>query len=161
MIVSSRWVRGLIAGFAGGVAWLVGILLFFGPAQIVLTDPDLQSAKMLAAFTADPLPRTADAPWLLVLGLLGIGILWGWVYVWLADHWRGPWWKRGFSFAVVAWVLMVPWFEFYLLWNVLLEPVLLVALEMVCWAAVLLGVGAAIAGVEALLRRPTRDAVAS
>jgi hypothetical protein len=34
---------------------------------------------------------------------------------------------------------MVPWFEFYLPWNVLWEPAPLVALA--CWAGVLLGVG--------------------
>jgi hypothetical protein len=47
----------------------------------------------------------------------------------------------------VAWVLMVPWFEFYLPWNVMHEPIMLVILEMVLWLCVHLIVGIVIAGV--------------
>jgi hypothetical protein len=157
---SSVWwhavIRGALAGAAGGIAWMIGIVLFFGPAQALLTDPERQSAQMLAAFTGDPGPRVQDAPWMLVAGLLVIGILWGWVYAWLSQQgaaWDAPWWARGAKFAAVGWVLMVPWFEFYLPWNVLHEPAPLVALEMACWAGVLLCVGLAIAGADHALRR--------
>ena len=34
---------------------------------------------------------------------------------------------------------MVPWFEFYLPWNVMREPAPLVLLEMACWLGVRLG----------------------
>jgi hypothetical protein len=151
MSVPSPLLRGLIAGLAGGVAWFAGLIVFFGPAQAVLTDPAFQSPKFLAAFTADPAPRISAAPWLLGAGLLGIGVLWGLVYVWLAGDWRGSWRRRGLRFGAVAWVMMVPWFEFYLPWNVMREPAPLVALEMACWAGVLLGTGLAIAGVDAAL----------
>jgi len=147
------FLRASVAGLAGGVAWFLGILLVFGPAQAVLGDPGVQSAKLLAAFGPEPAaPRMIEAPALVLAGLLGIGLLWGWVYAWLAGFWPGSWWRRGLRFGVVGWVLMVPWFEFYLPWNVLLEPAPLVALELACWAVVLLGVGLVIAGVEALLR---------
>ncbi|HUP48414.1 MAG TPA: hypothetical protein VNA04_06460 [Thermoanaerobaculia bacterium] len=152
--------RGFIAGLAGGLAWLAGIALFFGPAQRILTNPALQSAKMLAVFTSEPAPRSAGAPWLLAAGLLVIGVLWGWVYVWVSGPWPGAWWRRGLRFGVVSWVLMVPWFEFYLPWNVLWEPAPLVTLEMMCWAGVLTGVGLTIAGVDAALR-PGHELVAS
>ena len=149
-----RGVRASLAGLAGGVAWFLGILVMFGPAQAVLTDPNLQSAKMIAAFSPEPMaPRSHGSPWLVGAGLLCIGVLWGWVYAWIAAAWPGPWWKRGLRFGAVGWALMVPWFEFYLPWNVLLEPVALVALEMACWMGVLLWVGLAIAGVEAALPR--------
>ena len=82
-----------------------------------------------------------------------MGVLWGWVYVWLSGVWRVAWWKRGLRFGIVSWVLMAPWFEFYLPWNVLHEPAPLVLLELVCWAGVLLIVGLAIAGVDAALSR--------
>lgn len=145
--------RAGLAGLAGGVAWFLGILLVFGPAQAVLGDPDLQSAKLLAVFSPEgAAPRMIEAPALVLAGLLGIGVLWGWMYVWLAASWTGAWWGRGLRFGGIGWVLMVPWFEFYLPWNVLLEPAPLVALELVCWAVVLVGVGLAIAGVETLLR---------
>jgi hypothetical protein len=48
---------------------------------------------------------------------------------------------------------MVPWFEFYLPWNVLREPNALVMLEVVCWAGVMTVVGLTIAGVEQVLAR--------
>lgn len=147
------WIRGLLAGLAGGVAWLAGIFLIFGPAQAVLADPELQSAKFLAAFTSGPPPRMSEAPWLLVVGLLTIGILWGWIYVWLSRAWPDRWWKRGLRFALVAWVLMVPWFQFYLPWNVMWEPARLVVLEGVCWAGVMTCVGLAVAAVDAALRK--------
>jgi hypothetical protein len=153
MLTSSPWVRGFLAGLAGGVAWFAGIQLFFGPAQALLADPTLQSAKLLTAFSTEPLPRTIEAVWLLPAVLLILGVFWGWVYVWLAHGWSGAWWRRGLRFGVVGWALMAPWFEFYLLWNVLREPALLVALELACWAGVLLGVGLTISGVEAALSR--------
>ena len=145
--------RGLFAGLAGGVAWILCMLLFFFPAQSILANPSLQSAKFLAAFTSEPLPRIDAAPWFLHAAVLSIGILWGWVYLWIASAWSGSWWKRGLRFGITAWVLMVPWFEFYLPWNVMHEPAPLVALELVCWAGVILGVGLTIAGVEAALAR--------
>lgn len=147
------WVRAFVAGLAGAAAWILGLLVAFGPAQMVLTDPARQSAKMLAAFALEPSPpRAAASPVLVVLGLVGICLLWGCVYVGLSASWTGAWWRRGLRFAFVSWALMVPWFEFYLPWNVLLEPAPLVVLEMVCWAVVLTGVGLAIAGVDALFR---------
>jgi hypothetical protein len=148
--------RGLAAGLAGGLAWIAGMILFFAPAQILLTDPAIQSSKMLDAFTAEPAPRIGEAPWLLPVGVLVIGALWGWIYVWISSGWPAMWWKRGLRFGVVSWVLMAPWFEFYLPWNVLREPPSLVALELACWAGVMLAVGLSIAGVDAALRRVWR-----
>ena len=147
------WIRGPLAGLAGGVAWLAAMFLIFGPAQRVLTDPQLQSPKFLQAFAGSPPPRTSEAPWVLIAGILAIATLWGCLYAGLSRSWTGAWWRRGLRFGAVAWVLMVPWFEFYLPWNVMREPALLVVLEMVCWLGVLLCVGLAIAGVEAALRR--------
>jgi uncharacterized BrkB/YihY/UPF0761 family membrane protein len=149
---SRMWFRGAVAGMAGGAAWLIGIMIFFGPAQAVLTEPQWQSEKMLAAFGEAPHPRHVDAAWILPVALLAIGALWGLIYAWLAREWNVSWSRRGLRFAVVSWVLMVPWFEFYLPWNVLHEPMPLVLLEMACWAGVLGCVGMTIAGVEHALR---------
>ena len=145
--------RGPLAGLAGGLAWLLSMLAIFGPAQSILTDPARQSAKFLAVFAGTPPPRMSEAPWIVAAGIFAITTLWGCVYVGLSRSWTGAWWRRGLRFGGIAWVLMVPWFEFYLPWNVMREPALLVALEMACWLGVLLCVGLAIAGVERALRR--------
>jgi len=131
---------------------MLALLVIFGPAQHFLLDPDLQSAKFLEVFGGSPPPRMNEAPWLVIVGIVAIATLWGGLYVGLSRSWTDAWWRRGLRFGGIAWLLMVPWFEFYLPWNVMREPALLVALEMVCWAGVLACVGLVIAGVERLLR---------
>jgi len=148
------WVRAGVAGLAGGIMWRLGLIFIFGPAQSILADPERQSAKMLAVFSADPpMPRMYEAPWLIWAGLLSIGLVWGLAYAWMSHGWAVAWWRRGLRFGLLSWLLMVPWFEFYLPWNVLREPAALVLLELFCWAGVLLLVGVTIAGVEAALNR--------
>ncbi|MDX1547579.1 MAG: hypothetical protein R3247_11355 [Rhodothermales bacterium] len=141
--------RTLGAGIAGGLAWIGAMLLLFGPAQTLLANPAYQSEKFLFVVgELEPLPRAAGAWWILVVGLLALGMLYGVVYRVVRPAFAGrPWWRRGVGFGAVAWALMVPWFEFYLPWNVMHEPALLVLLEGVLWLGVMLLVGLAIAGV--------------
>lgn len=133
-----RWRRVLPAGLAGGIAWLLSMLALFGPAQRLLTDPRLQSAKFIAAF-ADPVapPRAASAPWIVPAGILIIATGFALVYALVHPGLGATRVRRGIRFGFIAWLLMVPWFEFYLPWNVMLEPWPLVLLEMFCWFLVL------------------------
>ena len=146
------WIRATLAGAAGGVAWRLGLRWIFGPAQSLLADPARQSAMMLAAFApgADG-PRMYGQPSLVWIALIAIAITWGWWYVSLSRGWTASWWLRGLRFGALAWTLMVPWFEFYLPWNVLREPAALVALELACWLGVMLLVGLTIAAVDRAL----------
>lgn len=146
-------IRIFLSGIAAGIFWFVGILLIFGPAQAILSDPERQSGKFLAAFTAEPLPRMAERPEVLAYGLLIVGLIQACVYAWIHPKLTGNILRRGCTFGVIAWALMVPWFEFYLPWNVMLEPFALVILESVCWFIVLLAVGLSIASVHGLLGR--------
>lgn len=148
----------VLAGAAGGAAWLVGLVVFFAPAQVVLADPAHQSAKFLAVMgTIEPLPRIAGIPWALPVALLSIGIVYGFVYGRLRPALGAGALGRGLRFGVVAWALMAPWFEFYLPWNAMHEPAALVVLELALWLAVMLAVGTAIAGVyERVARRASR-----
>jgi hypothetical protein len=142
--------RSSIAGLAGGLAWYVGLQVIFGAAQGILSNPNLQSQKMIAAH---PDTRSSENPSIVLFGLLTIGLVWVWVYGTVSRAWTVVWWQRGLRFALLSWALMVPWFEFYLPWNVLCEPNALVMLEMVCWAGVMTVVGLTIAGVEQALAR--------
>jgi hypothetical protein len=150
------WFCSSVAGLAGGFAWFVGMQIFFGPAQGILRDPNVQSAQLLTAFSN---PRSGGDPAVILIGLLTIGLVWGWVYGSLARACMVVWWQRGLRFAALAWALMVPWFEFYLPWNVLREPPALVILEMVCWAGVMTLVGLTIAGMDVLLVRLERRSI--
>lgn len=140
-----RGFRVILAGVAAAVAWWLGMLLFFGPAQAILASPRFQSAKFLGAFGGSPPPRMAESPLVLPLGLLVIGLVFAGVYAWLAPRLPGGRLRRGAAFGLVAWLLMVPWFEFYLPWNVMREPFPLVLLEMACWFGVMQLVGVAVA----------------
>jgi hypothetical protein len=146
--------RVIIAGICGGIAWQLGWFLFFGPALQWLADPGWQSAKLLGVFSVNPAaPRMYYAPWITWVGVIAIGILWGWAYTIIGNSGKRHWWDRGVVFGLVGWMLMVPWLEFYVHWNLLLEPAALVGLDMVCWAAVLMVVGLTIAGFDHLLKR--------
>jgi hypothetical protein len=149
MLTGDKLPRALAAGLVGGLAWIASLLLLFGPAQAVLGSPAHQSAKFLFVMTElEPLPRAAEAPWILPVGLLVIGAVHGMAYRFVRRALPGrAWWKKGLSFGAVAWALMVPWFAFYLPWNVMREPAPLVLLEMVLWMGVLVIVGLTIARV--------------
>lgn len=138
----------LISGVSGGVAWILAMLAFFGPAQAVLADPSRQSAKFLNVMGAlEPLPHVATRPWILPVAILGLAVVYAAVYGCIRDGLRGGRVARGLKFGAVAWALMAPWFEFYLPWNAMHEPPVLVLLELACWLLVLLATGAAIASV--------------
>lgn len=134
---------GLMA-IAGAVGWLLGLTVFFGPAQLVLSNPDLQSEKFLSVMTGiEPLPRISTHPWLMPLGILVICLVYAIVFTRLPLG--GTRLQRGSRFGLVAWALMAPWFEFYLPWNAMREPFALMLLELALWALVLQTVGIAMA----------------
>lgn len=142
-----RVLRVVVGGIVAAVAWWIGVVVVFGPAQIILADPERQSAKFLAAFSEPPLPRIVEQPAAFFGGLLLVGLAQAATYAWLSPRLPGSIWRKGATFGVIAWALMVPWFELYLPWNVMHEPLPLVLLEAACWLVVLLGVGLATAQV--------------
>ncbi|MDX1639702.1 MAG: hypothetical protein R3281_17195 [Balneolaceae bacterium] len=146
---SPTLLRAVLSGLAGGIVWFLSMLLFFGPAQAILANPEYQSDKFLTVVgQLEPLPYVIESWWILGVALLFIGMLYGITYHFIRQAFsQNPWWKKGLKFGLVAWMLMVPWFEFYLPWNVMHEPALLVLLEMVLWMGVLLCVGLIIARV--------------
>jgi len=144
-------VRILVGGIVAALVWWGGMLVVFGPAQGILADPSLQSGKFLAAFTEPPYPRAAERPELLAMGLLVIAWIHSIVFSFLAPRLPGGRIRRGMVFGLLAWGLMVPWFEFYLPWNVMREPLSLVLLEALCWLAILLAVGISLSLVYGIL----------
>jgi hypothetical protein len=146
----------LLSGIAGGLAWWLGMVLIFGSVQFILADPSLQSAKFDAVFQSfAPLPRSTTAPWIMPLGLLFFGFVDACVYAIIRSALGGTVLKRGAGFGLILWLIMAPWFEFYLPWNVMWEPAKLVALELLCWLGVMQMVGQTIAQVQErlLIRR--------
>lgn len=158
MNTPSRALRILASGAAAAAAWLLGLFVLFGPAQKILADPKLQSAKFLSVFSEAPLPRMAEQPGVLPAGLFLIGIVYACAFEGLGRRLPGSPLRKGLTFGLLAWALMTPWFEFYLPWNVMREPLPLVLLETACWLGVLLGVGVALSFVHSRLGGAGRSA---
>jgi hypothetical protein len=132
------------AALAGAAAWWVGLMLVFGAAQGLLADPALQSAKLNAVYSMEPPPRIAGEPALLPLGILLVAMCHAAAFAYIRKSLPAGLIGRGVAFGAVSWALMVPWFEFYLPWNLMLEPAALVLVEMLCWAIILMMVGLSI-----------------
>ena len=132
------------ATLAGAVAWWIGMQITFVPAQAILADPALQSAKMNAIFELSPPARIATDPWLLPVGMLITALAQAIVFAFIRRGLPQGLIARGLAFGAVAWGLFTPWFEFYLPWNLMLEPTALVLVEMLCWAGILALAGVAI-----------------
>lgn len=142
-----------ISGILGGIAWLLGMIIFFGPAQKILGDPQFQSAKFKTVMEQiEPLPRMKGNLWIIVVGLIIIGIIYSVVFSFVGPKLSGTNFKKGIQFGLISWALMVPWFEFYLPWNVMHEPFLLVLLEVFCWFLVMLLVGITLSLVNGFLK---------
>jgi hypothetical protein len=139
------WLRYVLAGLAAGFAMLAASMATFGPAQAILTDPALQSDKFLDAFFGDPPPRAASIPFLFPLGFIGLGFVHALAFHILYRGLSRNWVVAGATFGFAAWLIAYPWFEFYLPWNVMLEPAPLVLLELACWLAVTLAGSLALA----------------
>lgn len=130
-----------------GFIWYGAFYLFFiaSGAQQILANPARQSSKFLRVFMEiEPLPRMATDPWLVLKGLFIIGVLVGLAFVWISPLFKGNWLMKGLKFGVLHWLLMVPWFEFYLPYNVMNEPFALVMLEAGLWLATTVTLGAAL-----------------
>lgn len=131
--------RVLIAGIIATLVWYAGLLLLFGPAQNILADPAYQSQKFLDVFTKlEPLPRMYGQPVSFYFGFLIVGTAFSLAWHLVSDGIIGKTVKRGVLFGSVAWLLLIPWFEFYLPWNVMHEPILLVLLEAGLWFVVMI-----------------------
>jgi hypothetical protein len=134
--------RIFLAGIFATIVWYAGILFVFGPAQSVLADPAYQSSKFLEVFTQiEPLPKMYVQPVAFYIGFLIVGVAYSLAYHLIGRRLPGKPLRKGMLFGLGSWLLMNPWFEFYLPWNVMHEPIPLVLLEMVLWLIVLLLVG--------------------
>lgn len=127
-----------------GPVWWLLIMVFFilSGAQGILANPAYQSEKFIQVFTAiEPLPRMATSPYFIWIGMLIVGLFPASVFIFLHPKLRGKWWQKGLKYGLIHWALVTPWFEFYLPYNVMHEPLPLVLLETFLWLLVALGLG--------------------
>ena len=135
--------RKTFAVLTAGIVWFLAMMVFFvfSGAQNILANPAYQSEKFIKAFFAEPFPRAAESFFIVPAGLIFVGAIAALIFCWLNEKLNYKWFKKGLIFGGIHWALMIPWFEFYLPFNVMREPFLLVLLEMLLWLGVTLTLG--------------------
>ncbi|MCW3123171.1 MAG: hypothetical protein JWQ38_2663 [Flavipsychrobacter sp.] len=140
MMHKGRFIRILLLFSTTGMVWLSAMRLLFitSGAQRILASPQHQSNKFLKTFTEyEPLPRMASDGNLLLKGFFICGLFAAGAFLFVNSKMTGGWLKRGSVFGLVHAASMIPWFEFYLPYNVMNEPIPLVLLEGLLWLVTL------------------------
>jgi hypothetical protein len=155
--------RTLVAGVAGGLAFVVGTFLtfaVFGGSREgetgVLFDPDTQHPKVIAAWKEiEPLPRVIDQPAVVLAGMVLFGVVYAFAYRSVAPAWPARTAARAARLAVGIWIAAV-FSEFMGPFNVLHQPL---ALSIVAWAFwAVPALAAAVAITTVVERRPRTTA---
>jgi len=134
------------AGAAGGVMFsITSFVTFVLIGQGPLANPALQSPEVLAVLNdLEPLPLFATKPHLVFLIYVLFGIGQAFLLRSVAPAWPERAGPRIWRLALVSWGLSCLFFEMLGPLNLLGEPLGLVALELVFWAAAALIEAAAI-----------------
>jgi hypothetical protein len=129
--------RTLVAGLAGGIAFVLGTFVTF--AQLsgsrrgdegLLFDPDTQHEKVIAVWKQlEPLPRVIETPAVILVGMIAFGIAYAFVYRSVASAWPAGIHRRAWRLALVIWLASV-FSEFMGPFNVLHQPL---SLSVVAW----------------------------
>jgi hypothetical protein len=137
--------RTILAGLAGGVALNLTMLLTFRLLGFglngggILLDPALQGPKVIAVWTQiEPIPLVVSDPLLIGMGLILFGVFHAFVYRWLAPAWPYGILERTWRLAALVFGLSFLFWEFFTPLNMFGEPLSLIGLELVFWAAIAL-----------------------
>jgi hypothetical protein len=153
--MTPRLGRTVLAGLAGGLAFVLGTFLTF--AQLggsgrgktgLLFDPATQSPKVIAVWKEmEPLPRVLENPAVIILGFFVFALAYAFVYRSFARAWPAGIVSRGWRIALVVWIGTV-FSEFIGPFNVLRQPIELSVIAWGFWAVCALLEGYAIAFVS-------------
>lgn len=135
--------RTVAAGLAGGMTLNMVMLLTFRLIGFgwngggILLDPSIQSPKLIAVWTKlEPLPLVVNAPAPIILGLILFGIGHAFVYQWISPSWPEGIRARAWRMAALVFFLSFVFWEFFTPFNQFGEPLPLIGLELLFWAAI-------------------------
>lgn len=144
----------IIAGLSGGMTLNIVMLLTFRLIGFgwngggILLDPSIQNPKLIAVWTKlEPLPLVVNSPAPIILGLILFGIGHAYVYQWIAPFWPKGIKARALRMAALIFFLSFLFWEFFTPFNQFGEPVPLILLELMFWAAIALAEAFVIAAV--------------
>ncbi len=146
--------RTLVAGLAGGVTMNLVMLLTFraigfgwNGGGILLTSP-LQSHKLIAVWTKlEPLPLIVANPAPMIIGLILFGVGHAFIYQSISASWPAGVMPRAVRFAALLFFMVFLFWEFFTPFNQFGEPLPLITLELLFWAAIAMGEALVIAGI--------------
>ncbi|HRH81099.1 MAG TPA: hypothetical protein PLW81_08660 [Thiobacillaceae bacterium] len=119
---------------------------------ILLSSP-IQSQKLIAVWTTlEPLPMVAVNPAPILFGILLFGVGHAFIYRSVSAVWPAGVWPRALRFAGLLFFLVYLFWEFFTPFNQFGEPLPLLALELVFWAAIAFAEALVIAAI--LERKP-------
>ena len=130
--------RTIAAGFAGGLAFIMGTFLTFaqfggsGRCQTgVLFNPATQHPKVIAVWKEiEPLPRVIENPPVIAIGMILFGLIYAFIYRSVAPAWPSGIGQRASRLAAIIWASAV-FSEFMGSFNVLHQPLIL---SVVAWS---------------------------
>ncbi|MGH9846804.1 MAG: hypothetical protein ACREEM_49530 [Blastocatellia bacterium] len=146
--------RMIFAGLAGGMTMNVAMLLTFrligfgwNGDGILLSSP-IQSPKLIAVWTKlEPLPLVVVNPAPIIIGMVLFGIGHAFIYRSVSVAWPAGILPRAMRFAGLLFFMTYLFWEFFTPFNQLGEPLQLVALELLFWAAIAIAEAFVIAAV--------------
>lgn len=146
--------RATVAGLAGGMTMNAVMLLTFrllgfgwNGGGILLASP-VQSPKLIALWTQlQPLPLVVANPAPIIIGIVLFGIGHAFIYRSVSAAWPAGILSRALRFAGLLFFMTFLFWEFFTPFNQLGEPLPLVALELVFWAAIAIAEAFVIAAV--------------
>lgn len=135
--------RTILAGLAGGMTMNIVMLLTFrllgfgwNGDGILLSSP-IQSQKLIAVWTQlEPLPLVIANPAPIIIGLVLFGIGHAFIYRSVSAAWPPGIFPRAIRFACMLFFMIFLFWEFFTPFNQFGEPLPLIALELVFWAAI-------------------------
>lgn len=149
-----RTYKVLLAGLVGGITLnLVMILTFrllgFGwRGGGILLNPTIQSPKLIAVWTQiEPIPLIVSNPAPMAVGLALFGVGHAIIYQWLSPSWPSGIRARAWRLSILVFFLSFLFFEFFTPFNMFGEPISLLVLESIFWAAIAIAEALAIATV--------------
>lgn len=144
--------RTVLAGIGGGFAMNLAMLLTFRflgfgwRGKGILLNPDVQSRKLIAVWTEiEPLPLVVNNPASIIAGIILFGIIHAFAYRWISPAWPEGIVARGMRMAILIFLLVFSFWEFFTPFNQLGEPLPLIGLELLFWAIIALANGFVIA----------------
>jgi hypothetical protein len=144
----------ILAGIAGGMTMNIVMLLTFraigfgwNGGGILLSSP-IQSPKLIAVWTTlEPLPLVVVNPAPIIIGMVLFGIVHAFIYRSVSVAWPTGVVPRAMRFAGLVFFMVFVFWEFFTPFNQFGEPLQLVALELLFWAAIAIAEALVIAAV--------------